>query len=480
MNVSEGEEAGVREIVRAKVAVRRRADSAVEPGYGASETEAGERAAEDMDAGGSWAWLLYAAILAGLGLVYYYNISGIGRRVLALLGEHRSLELVVYPSVLWLLMGMALITFRTIVWMFYRPFPPALFETAPSLTVVIPAYNEGAMVLSSIRSVVEANYPHDRLELLVIDDGSTDDTWRYIRQAAEAYPKLVTALRHERNRGKRAALALGFERARGEILVTVDSDSVIEQNALLAIAGPFRDQRVGAVAGKVLVFNRRGFIPRMLHVRYVLSFDLVRSVESAYGNVFCCPGALTGLRATAVRRVLEPWKKQRFLGSDCTFGEDRALTNSLLEAGYNTVYQRSAVVRTVVPQAYAKLCKMLIRWDRSYVREEIRFARIVWKRPLPTRLIALYDRVVTNLRYPVQYSSLVLLFDIAGHEPRVLIRMMAGMALASLVNMFYYLRSERSLDFLYGVLYSYFYLFTLFWIFPYAVLTVRARAWLTR
>ncbi|HZB91067.1 MAG TPA: glycosyltransferase [Stellaceae bacterium] len=427
-----------------------------------------------------WAWLLYAAIIGGLGLVYYYNVSGIGRRVLSLLGDHRSLALAIYPSVLWVVMGILLVIFRTVLWMFYRPFPAADVATAPLLTVVIPAYNEGAMVLTSIRSVAEANYPRDRLEIVVVDDGSRDDTWRYIAEAAAAYPELVTALRQDRNRGKRAALALGFERARGEVLVTLDSDSVIERDALLAIAGPFRDPRVGAVAGKVLVYNRRGLIPRMLHVRFILSFDLLRSVESAYRNVFCCPGALTGLRASAVKSVLARWRHQRFLGRECTFGEDRALTNFLLEEGYDTVYQRSAVVRTVVPQVYSKLCKMFIRWDRSYVREEIRFARIVWKRPLPTRLIALYDRFVTNLRFPVQYFSLFLLLDVAGHDPRVLARMLAGTALVSLVNMFYYLRSERSFDFFYGVFYTYFYLFTLFWIFPYALLTVRARSWLTR
>jgi hyaluronan synthase len=114
------------------------------------------------------------------------------------------------------------------------------------------------------------------------------------------------------------------------------------------------------------------------------------------------------------------------------------------------------------------------------VREELRFARIVWKRPLRTRFIALYDRFVTNLRFPIQYASLVLLLELVGHEPHVLVRMLAGTALVSLVNMVYYLRSERSFDFFYGVFYTYFYLFALFWIFPYALLTVRARSWLTR
>src|SRR5438132_545151 len=79
------------------------------------------------------------------------------------------------------------------------------------------------------------------------------------------------------------ALAEGFRRATGEIIVTGDSDSVIERGALLTIAGPFRDRRVGAVAGKVAVHNRRaGLIPRMLHVRFILSFDYLRSAQSVF------------------------------------------------------------------------------------------------------------------------------------------------------------------------------------------------------
>lgn len=431
--------------------------------------------------GEAWTYFIYVMLLAGFAVVSYYQLHAIVLRILAVTAEHAAARILVYPSLLWMAMGFALLALRTGIWMVYRPFAPAAREVAPSLTVVIPAYNEGAMVLQAIESVAQANYPRDRLEILVIDDGSKDDTWRYISEAAARHPGLVTALQHERNRGKRAALALGFSRARGEILVTLDSDSVIEPDALLALAGPFRDPRIGAVAGKVVVYNReKGVIPRMLHVRFVLSFDMLRSVESVYRNVYCCPGALTGLRAAAVRRVLDRWQEQSFLGSRCTFGEDRAMTNYLLESGYDTVYQRAAVVHTVVPTGYRKLCKMLLRWDRSYVREEIRFARIVWKRPLATRVIAFFDRFVTNARFPVFYASLGLVPILGVSDPAIFPRMLIAMGLVSLFNMLYYLRSECSFNFAYGVLYAYFSSFALFWIFPYAVMTVRARGWLTR
>lgn len=446
--------------------------------WGGAPVRAARARSEPAEA---WTYLVYALILAGFTVTSYFQLHSIIRQLLAVTAEHAHARMLVYPSLLWMAMGSVLLMFRTGIWVAYRPFVAATREAAPSMTVIIPAYNEGAMVLQSIELVAKADYPRDRLEILAVDDGSKDDTWRYISEAVARYPGLVTALRHERNRGKREALALGFGRARGEILVTLDSDSVIEPDALLALAGPFRDPRIGAVAGKVVVYNRgHGIIPRMLHVRYVLSFDMLRSVKSVYRNVYCCPGALTGLRAAAVRGVLERWQNQHFLGRRCTFGEDRAMTNFLLESGYDTVYQRAAIVHTLVPTVYSKLCKMLLRWDRSYVREEIRFARIMWKRPVPTRIMAFFDRFITNARFPVFYASLGLVPFLGARDPAIFLRMLTAMGLVSLFNMLYYLRSERSFDFLYGVLYAYFSAFALFWIFPYAVMTVRARGWLTR
>jgi len=385
------------------------------------------------------------------------------------------------PSLIWIAMALLMLALRTVLWFSYRPFDAATHESAPTMTVVIPAYNEGAMVEQSIESVAAARYPSGRLEILVVDDGSTDDTWTYIQRAASRHLGLVTAVKLERNQGKRAALATGFRAARGDVLVTIDSDSVIDAGALLAMAGPFRDPRVGAVAGKVAAFNRdKGFIPRMLHVRYILSFDFLRSVQSTYRTVYCCPGALAGYRASVVRAVLESWLGQRFLGARCTYGEDRALTNFILDRGFDTVYQGSAVVHTLVPDTYTKLCKMYLRWERSYVREEIRFLRIVWKRPLVPMVLAIFEKLITNLRFPVAWTATATLAVIAISEPLALVRVLIAIGVGAGFYMLYYVYSERSMRFVHGILYAYFAFFTLWWIFPYAVLTVRSRSWMTR
>jgi hyaluronan synthase len=430
----------------------------------------------------AWDFVLTLSILAGLGLLVFLSIRAQAfSPVFKLAEEHGISAALVRPSVLWFAMGTMLLVFRTMLWFTYRPHPAATLDNAPNMTVVIPAYNEGAMVAQAIDSIAQAHYPAERLEIIVVDDGSRDDTWEHIQLAAARHGGRVQAIRLERNMGKREALAAGFRRGRGDVFVTVDSDSVVSPNALLELAGPFVRKRVGVVAGKVLVYNRReGIIPRMLHVRFTLAFDFLRAYQSTFGTVYCSPGALSAFRASAVKTVLEPWVKQRFLGAAATIGEDRALTNDIMRLGYDSVYQRDAVVFTVVPTTYGKLSRMFLRWNRSFIREELRFSLIVWKRPLVARLISLCDLTITNLRYPVKFLAVVLLGVWFLSDALVLPRVLVAVGAVSFFYSLYYLRSERSFNVLYGVLFEYFSFFLLFWVFPWAVLTVRTRGWLTR
>lgn len=427
--------------------------------------------------------LLRVMIVVFLAALIYLAIEGkIYKPLLKAAVNREWAEALLRPSVFWLAMGAIMLGFRTLLWFGYRPFVSATKEEAPMLTVIIPAYNEGEMVGKTIDSVADADYPRDRLEIFVVDDGSRDDTWTYIEAAARRHPKLVTAIRFPHNRGKRAALEVGFRKARGEIAVTIDSDSVIEPQTLLAMAGPFRNPGIGAVAGKVAAYNRyQGVIPHMLHVRFILSFDMLRAAQSTYGTVYCCPGALSAYRLSVVRNVLDRWSNQTFLGVPCTYGEDRALTNFVLLEGYDTVYQQTAVVHTLVPTTYVKLSKMFLRWERSYLREEYTFLRrVLWRRPWRSRWIAFLDATMTNLRYPVIYATLVMLAILVAQEPATLLRLLTVMGVMATFYMLYYLRSERSTSFVYGVLYAYFSFFTLFWIPLYAMLTLKARSWMTR
>ena len=382
----------------------------------------------------------------------------------------------------WACAALVMLSFKTALWLGYRPAPALTYKEAPTLSVIIPAYNEGAMVLRSIESVAQSSYPVERLELYVIDDGSSDDTWDYIQRAQARYGKdLITAVRFPRNQGKRAALLHGFARARGELFVTIDSDSVIEHDALRAIAAPFADAHVGAVAGRVDVYNRsEGVLPRMLQVMFRLSFDFERATQSRYGAVNCCPGALTAFRRGPVLAALPGWSKQTFLGVPCATGEDRAMTNDVLAQGYQTRYQGNAVVRTLVPVTHQQLSKMLLRWDRSYVREELRFMRILWGLSPAARLISAAEVSVRNLGLVFRYVGLALLLICVARYPALAFAAAGIIASGAALRSLYYLGCERSTTVFFGVLYSFYFVFGLSWIFPWACLTARRTGWLTR
>ncbi|HYT85935.1 MAG TPA: glycosyltransferase, partial [Burkholderiales bacterium] len=149
-----------------------------------------------------WDYFLVAAIFAGMiALAYVALATPLLQPLVDLARRQHWGGFWVRPTVIWIAMGLVLMFMRTVLWLCYRPFAPAAAGEAPALTVIIPAYNEGAMVESSIASVAAASYPRGRLEIIAIDDGSKDDTWRYIERAARRFPGLVTPIRLPENRG---------------------------------------------------------------------------------------------------------------------------------------------------------------------------------------------------------------------------------------------------------------------------------------
>ncbi|MDC0719742.1 glycosyltransferase family 2 protein [Nannocystis bainbridge] len=364
----------------------------------------------------------------------------------------------------------------------YRPTPAARGEL-PRCTVVVPAYNEGPMVGVALGSILVGDYPRDRLEILAIDDGSTDDTWLHIQRIAREHPDVVRAIKMPKNGGKREALRAGFAAATGEIVVSVDSDSRLDPDALRNIVAPLMaDPRVAAVAGKVLVLNRySGLLTRLLAIRFFLAFDLGRAAQSRFGAVLCCPGALTAYRRSAVLAVLDRWSTQTFLGEPCTIGEDRALTTWLLRTGHRAVYQSTAVVHTLVPTHYAGLARMYLRWERGNLREGLTLLPVLatrWRRE--DRWWPTIDILLELGQVPLACVAVVLTVTHLLAAPLDILRLVATIAVFALVQSLCTLRSERSTDFLYGVGYAFFAFLCLQWIYPWSLVTVRNGRWMTR
>jgi hyaluronan synthase len=357
-------------------------------------------------------------------------------------------------------------------------------EQLPVCTVIVPAYNEGELVWQTLKSLAESDYPIEKLQLISIDDGSKDDTWEWMKKAKAELGDRLEIYQQPHNQGKRHALYRGFNLAKGEIFVTVDSDSIVKKDTLRNLVSPFAvDEKCGAVAGNVRVLNNQNaMIPRMLNVSFTFSFEFIRSAQSKLGSVLCTPGALAAYRRDVVIACLPDWMNQTFMGQISDIGEDRAMTNMILKQGYHVRFQRNAYVFTNIPEKYKSLYKMFIRWERSNIRENIAMSKFAFGKfreesRIGPRILLLDQWLKVFIAYP---AMILMFFLICTHPLLFLSSAFLSLFIFSSIQVFFYTKRHNLLESLWAYPYSIFYTFTLFWITPYAIATASRRGWLTR
>ncbi len=366
----------------------------------------------------------------------------------------------------------------------YKPIESVTDDLLPTVTVIVPAYNEGNLVLQTLRSIANSDFPSHKLQILAVDDGSKDDTWYWMKKAKEELGDRLVIFQQPENKGKRHALYRGFNLGTGEVFVTIDSDSIIKTDTLRNLVSPFVvDEKCGAVAGNVRVLNNKNAIlPKMLNVSFVMSFEFVRSAESQLGSVLCTPGALAAYRSSAVFKCLPEWIDQKFMGQASDIGEDRAMTNMILKQGEKVLFQRNAIVLTDVPEQYKGLYKMFIRWGRSNVRENWVMANYVFKSykeesKAGTRLLFINQFLTILMTYPFLIFTA---FMVAMHPLLFISSTLLGILVVSTFPVLFYAKRYSAAESLWAYAYSVLYTFGLFWIAPYAIATAGKSGWLTR
>ena len=369
----------------------------------------------------------------------------------------------------------------------YKPYNPLSGNQLPVITIIIPAYNEGAQVLYTVRSVMESDYPAEKMQVICVDDGSKDDTWDWMKKAKDEFPHRVKLIRKPFNNGKRLALREGFINSKGKVFVTIDSDSEILPDTLRHLVSPFAlDNRVGAVAGNVRVLNTsEGFIPKMFEVSFAYAFDFLRSGQSVYGGVFCTPGALSAYRADVVRPNISRWINQTFMGKRATIGEDRALTNIILGMGFRVVYQRKAVVNTKIPVAYKGLRKMLLRWARSNVRENLVMFSFITRRFRPhdsgsgwIRLFSITQICRLTIGEACKFAVLAQL--LMNPIPTMILISIGCMVNALIPSLVYQRQYHSLLGWQWALPLAFYWVFSLSWISFWGLISATRSGWLTR
>jgi hyaluronan synthase len=349
----------------------------------------------------------------------------------------------------------------------------------PMVSFVIPCMNEEQAIMNTIEKCFEAHYPRDKYEVIVINDGSTDGTYEVLEAARERFPDL-TVVHWADNRGKRHGMAEGFRRARGEIIIQLDSDSYIDPRSLRHLIEPFASADVGAVCAHADPANAtRNVLTRMQAAYYFLSFRILKAAESSFMAVFCCSGCSSAYRRSVVMPVLDEWLAETFLGKPVTWGDDRALTNRVLKAGYKTLYTDRAQAYTICPENLRQLLKQQVRWKKGW------FVNSVFATPF---VIRRYPFVAFTYFLPLIALTLVtpfvavraLVYEPIVHGALPIYYVAGVMGMAALITVYYRYVRRGNPYWGYVFLWSAMNMVVLSFVLFYALCTIQNRRWSTR
>ena len=273
-------------------------------------------------------------------------------------------------------------------------------EFEPTVAFVIPCKNEEADIADAVNKCFEVNYPKEKIEVIVINDGSTDRTKLVLDELKEKYTSLKII--DWPNQGKRWAMAAGFKISSSEIIVQLDSDSCVDPATFRELITPFRNPKVAAVCAHGVPKNAdKNIITRMQTAYYFMSFRILKAAESTFNTVFCLSGCCSAYRKSAVMPIIYHWLSESFLGKPVTWGDDRALTSWLLKRGELTVYNKKAIAYTVVPDSWKTLFKQQLRWKKSWIINSIFTSRFIWKKQPFVAMFYYFPLVAISFLTPI-------------------------------------------------------------------------------
>lgn len=227
----------------------------------------------------------------------------------------------------------------------------------PSVSIIIPAFNEEEVIAESLKSLFSINYPD--YEIIMVDDGSTDRTVAIARQLQQQYASQRFSIITQTNAGKASALNTGLRHASGKLVLCVDSDSKIAADSISWGASHFADEQVAAVAGHVRVANDHQLLTRFQQLEYLISQNFMRRALAWFGAVTVIPGPV-GLFRREVVLELGGYSEDASL-----FAEDADLTVRLLAAGWKVVSEDRMIASTEAPEEVYPLLRQRYRWKRG-------------------------------------------------------------------------------------------------------------------
>ena len=283
-----------------------------------------------------------------------------------------------------------------------RDSPP--LQSWPLVSVLVPAHQESTTIASALRALIDLDYPN--YEIIVVDDGSTDDTYVEALAFVGRHARCTLTLLHKGNGGKWSALNLAFKQARADFVLCIDADSRLSADALKLLVMRVDSPDIAGVSGQITVRNRRSLLTRLQAYEYVVANGGLRTAQSLFGMVLVVPGPIGLYRRSMLQTVFE--KEGQFCRatsragavpgpfSSETFAEDFQLSLTILALGGRIVYEPRALSYTKSPDLTHTLLNQRYRWFRGTVQvlqiyiRRLRRAPSARKRRLTVIIAAVY------------------------------------------------------------------------------------------
>ena len=402
------------------------------------------------------------------------------------------------------------------------------YDSKPLITIVVPVKNEEENIRRCIQSCIDSTYSSK--QIIVVNDGSTDQTPRILDQMHREYPNLHI-IHLSKSIGKKQAIEMATEIAKGEIYVFMDSDCNMANDAVENAVKIFlSDRTIGAVTahGRVRGGENGSTLEKLQDVWYDGQYRIIKGMESSFSSLTCCSGAFTAFRRTAVQPYMHAWAHDRFLGDEFKFATDRRLTAyvlgakppsdkksdndetpkadtysyvSLLSTGkddfetmrrssdpdivvedkskYRWKLKYSPHVRVYIgpPETFPSLIRQQIRWRKSFIRSIFATGGVYWRRPFFAALLYYLQVALKIIRPWVVFQSLILLPLLSNDYYSGIFYMVSVLFSGMIYGIDFRLRNPGSPLWLYRPLITILSTLVFSWLLVYAAITIKKTAW---
>jgi hyaluronan synthase len=441
------------------------------------------------------AWVLRGAMLSGLVVFMIYNIS---------IALSVADPLIVYST----LMPIHALIILVAGWVFFKN--RATGEVPDDLvSVIIPVYNQENLIEKVVNAIFQSTYQN--LEVVAVNDGSKDNTKQVLDELARKNPQLKVI--HKKNGGKRTAVATGFYAAKGNFVILIDSDSIVDKYAIEEFMKVFSaNPKVGGIVGNGKVLNAdKNFLTKCQDAWYDYSFNIGKTSESIFGTVLCLSGCLAAYRRETISAFMTYWANDKIQYGDdrnlTTFAiatpwaksqlaplrrhlltsmasyddaEDRGLTAQAMAVEWETVYAPTAVVYTDVPEDFRTYYRQQTRWKKGYLRSTFFISAFFWHKN-PIMALLFYLEFMSAFIAPVVIFSIFIYGPIFLHSYIYPITYVVGQLLiGTVMGLDYKFRDPTAKQWMYKPVMNLMSSFILPWVLFPAIRGFKKNGWLTR